>query len=150
MEIFKDNDLLNKINEIENVLKNIRYCEVIVMRYKSISISFMEYITKKEYTNPLELTPLIVYTVINNDQLLIDNKSFQIHIHDIYCDMMNKYINNEYYKRFDEEYISTEAKLYKIYIFRITAEKKLHTLKSVDEYNKELEDLLKKYIMILS
>ena len=145
----ENKNLLCQINEIELVLKSIRYCDIIVMKYKYISISMMEYITSTKYDSELEINPLMIYKIINNE-LLIENKKFILHIHDVYCDMMNKYINNEYYKRFNEEYMSTEAKIYKIYIFRITAEKKLSTFKPVQEYNKELEDLLKKYIISIT
>ena len=109
----------------------------------------MEYITCTKYEEELEINPLMVYKIINNE-LLIENKKFISHIHDVYCDMMNKYIQPDYYKRINEEYMSTEAKIYKIYIFRITAEKKLNTFKPVEEYNKELEDLLKKYILLIT
>jgi len=143
--------LLEQINEIEITLNNIRYCEVIVRKYKTIEFIFMNYIDKSTiHDRDIDIDPLLIYKKINNNELLINNKEFKIHIHDIYCDMMNKYINSNYYKRFNEEYMSTEAKIYKIYIFRITTEKKLNTFKSVQELNKELENLLKKYILLIT
>ena len=103
-----------------------------------------------KYDCELDIDPLMIYKVINNDELLINNQFFIHHIHDIYADMMNKYISSDYYKRFEEDYISTQAKIYKIYIFRITAEKKLNTFKNIQELNKELEDLLKRYIILIT
>jgi hypothetical protein len=91
----------------------------------------------------VNIDPLLVYKTINNEY-------FKYLIHDIYADMMNKYIDSTYYKRFEEDYISTEAKIYKLYIFRITAEKKLNTFKSVELLNKDLEDLLKRYIILFT
>ena len=103
-----------------------------------------------KYDRPLDIDPLLVYKIINNEDLLINNDFFKFHIHDIYTDMMNKYISSDYYKRFEEDYISTQAKIYKIYIFWITAEKKLNTFKTVELLNKELEELLKKYIILFT
>ena len=148
----KISELLNEINNIETTLKNIRYCELIVEKYKCISSNAMNVFDKNNnYEKDVDIDPLLVYkTINNNNNLLINNEYFKIHIHDIYCDMINKYINNQYYKTLDEEYISTEAKIYKIYIFKITAEKKLNTFKSIDILNKELESLLKRYIILVN
>ena len=147
----RSNTLLEQIHNIESTLRNIRYCEVIIDKYKSINFSFMNILDQdNKYDRNIDIDPLLVYKTINNDELLINNHSFKYHIHDIYCDMMNKYIQSDYYKRFDEDYISTEAKIYKIYIFRITVEKKLSTFKSIESLNKEHEDLLKKYILLIT
>jgi hypothetical protein len=148
-DILNNKNLLMQINEIENMLRNIKYCDLIIFKYKNISICIMEYITCTKYEKELEINPLMVYKIINNE-LLIENKKFISHIHDVYCDMMNKYIQPDYYKRINEEYMSIEAKIYKIYIFRITAEKKLNTFKPVEKYNKELEGLLKKYVLLIT
>ena len=143
--------LLEQIHTIENTLKSIRHCELIIDKYKSININVMHVLDKvNKYDRPLDIDPLLVYKIINNGDLLINNDFFKIHIHDIYADMMNKYISSDYYKRIEEDYISTQAKIYKIYIFRITAEKKLNTFKSINELNKELEDLLKSYILLIT
>jgi len=147
----KGDNLLEQINTIENTLKNIRYCELIIEKYKYISSNVMNVLDKTTtYDRPLDIDPLMVYKIINTNQLLINNEYFKTHIHDIYCDMINKYINGQYYKRLEEEYISTEAKIYKIYIFRITAEKKLNTFNTVQELNKDLESLLKRYITFIT
>ena len=147
----KSDSLLEQIHKIENTLKNIRHCELIIDKYKSININVMNVLDKiNKYDRPLDIDPLLVYKIINNGDLLINNDFFKIHIHDIYTDMMNKYISSDYYKRFEEDYISTQAKIYKIYIFRITSEKKLNTFKSINKLNKELEDLLKSYILLIT
>jgi hypothetical protein len=147
----KSNVLLEQIHQVENTLKNIHYCEIIVDKYKSININLMNVLDKStKYEHPLDIDPLMVYKIINNDELLIKNDFFKKHIHYIYSDMIVNYITRDYCKSFDEEYISTEAKIYKIYIFRITAEKKLNTFKSIDLLNKELEGLLKKYIILIT
>ena len=147
----KISELLNEINNIETTLKNIRYCELIVEKYKCISFNAMNVLNKvNKCEKDVDIDPLLVYKTINNNNLLINNEYFKTHIHDIYCDMINKYICSDYYKRLEEDYISTEAKIYKIYIFRITAEKKLNTFNTVEKLNKELECLLKTYITLIT
>jgi hypothetical protein len=151
LDVSKKNDLLDKINNIECNLKNIRYCDLIIQKYKSITSNAMNLFDKTtKYDCPLDIDPLLIYKIINNNNLLINNEYFKTHIHDIYADMINKYICSDYYKRLEEDYISTEAKIYKIYIFRITAEKKLNTFNTVEKLNKELECLLKTYITLIT
>ena len=145
----KGDRLLEQIHQIENTLKGIRYCELIIDKYKSISLNVMNVLDKvNKYDRKLDIDPLMIYKVINNDELLINNDFFKKNIHYIYSDMMVNYITRDYCKSINEEYMSTEAKIYKIYIFRITAEKKLNTFKSINKLNKELEDLLKSYILL--
>ena len=87
--------LLEQIHAIENSLKNIHYCEVIVNKYKSINFSFMNVVDKvNKYDSDVHINPMMVYKIINNDELLVNNDFFKYHIHDIYCDMVNKYILN--------------------------------------------------------
>jgi len=140
--------LLEQINEIEIKLQNIEKYETIIYKYKYISSNFMKLIDNSD--KHIEINPLIIYKIINNDQLLIDNYYFKVNIHNIYTDMMINYIKPDYSTLFKDEYISTEAKIYKIYIFRITTEKKLLSFENIDILNKNLEDLLKKYIMLIT
>lgn len=147
----KDNELLNEINNIEIQLKSIQECKSIINKYKYIETDIMNVLDKtSKFEYLLEINPLMIHETINNGELLIKNEFFKKHIHHLYSNMITNYINKSYNQSFDEAYISTTAKIYKIYIFRINTEKKLNTFKNVNELNKELEELLLKHIVLIT
>ena len=148
----KDNELLNEINNIEIQLKSIEHCKSIINKYKYIEKDIINVVDKtNKYEYLLEINPLIIHEIINDGELLINNDFFKKHIHHLYSDMI-KNLSSKFYNQssFDEEYISTTAKIYKIYIFRINTEKKLNTFKNINELNTKLEELLLKYISLIT